>query len=139
MQEVQEFKKLIEGYRPQLNNLETTSVKCCLPPSTPGGPKAAKLTPTLAESSSTVTTELEIVWERYNTLGAVATERGHVLEGFLPSVQQYESSRGAWGQNLEKWEEQVSNLPPPATKPALVEKQIKHIKVDNVHDKYLDT
>ena len=79
-----------------------------------------------------MTTELQVVCERYNALGAVAKERGHVLEGFLPSVQQYESSRGAWAGNLDKWEEQVSSLPPPATKPAIVEEQIQQIKVDNL-------
>ena len=75
--------------------------------------------------------------EHYNALGAVATERGQVLGGFLPSVQQYESSQGAWGNNLENWEEQVSCLPPPATKPAVVEEQIRHIKVDNSYCNFL--
>lgn len=124
-----DFKQLVEGYKPQLNKLETISSKCSLPPSTPGGPKTAKLMPTVTGRTSKVTTELQVVWERYNALDIVAMERCDVLGGFLPSVQQYESSRGAWGQNLEKWEEQVSTLPPPATKPALVEEQIRDIKV----------
>ena len=125
IQEVQEFKRTVVDYRPQLLTLDAASAKCCTPPPTPGGPKPAKPD----ESASEVAKELQTVWDRYNSLETVATERGVVLSEFLPSVQQYESSQGAWLRILGNWEERVSNLSPPATKPVVVEQQIKDIKV----------
>ena len=125
MLEVQEFKQTVASYRPQLLNLDATSGKCCTPPPTPGGPKPAKPD----QTASDVVKELQAVWDRYNSLETMATERGTVLSEFLPSVQQHESSQGVWLQNLEAWEKQVTDLPPPATKPSLVEQQIQQIKV----------
>ena len=52
-----------------------------------------------------------------------------MAEGFVPSVQQYDSSRGAWEDKLCGWEEQVSGLSPLATKPAVLKEQIQEIKV----------
>lgn len=135
MQEMREFKQLVDSYRPQMSNLDLTSSKCCVPPPTPGGPKTTKLVPAVTESTNKVTTALQSVWERYNGLDVVVKERSEVLEGFLPNVQQYESLQGAWGQNLEKWEDRVSHLPPPSTKPALIEEQIREIKV-HIHVQY---
>ena len=133
MQEMQEFKQVVQNYRPQLIALDTTSSQCCLPPTTPGGPKST----TVTENMSTVTVAAQVVWERYNALEVAATKREEILTSFLPSVQQYESSRGAWCTILEKWEGQVANLPSPATKPALVEQQIIEIKVTDNHTLYL--
>ena len=129
MKEVQEFKQTFASYRPHLLNLETTSAKCCTPPPTPGGPK-----PTRPDETATkVSAKLQVVWDRYNSLETTAAQRGVVLAEFLPSVQQYESSQDAWVNNLEKWEEQVSNMSPPATTPALVDQQIREIKVSNMY------
>ena len=123
---MQDFKLTVAGYRPQLLNLDAASAKCCTPPPTPGGrPQPTKPD----ETASEVAKELRRVWDRYNSLEAAATERETVLAEFLPIVQQHESSQGAWLQILENWEETVANLSPPATTPALVEQQIKEIKV----------
>ena len=129
VQEVQEFNQMVNQYRPQLDHLDIVSTKCIVPPPTPGGPKATKPLPTEPESASKVTDRQQEIWQRYSSLGVVATERSKLLGRFLPSVQQYESSRGAWGRNLEGWEEKVSNFPHLATRPALLEDQIREIKV----------
>ena len=136
LQAVTEFKQVVEKYKPNLLDLDRVSSRCCFPPPTPGGPKISTK-PT--KSMTKVTTDLQEVWECYNALGEVVATRGTVLEGFLPTVQQFESSRGAWGQNLEKWEEQVSNLPQPATKPVILEEQIKAIKVCNLSSTFIRT
>ena len=126
LQKMQDFKQTVADYRPQLLNLDAASAKCCTPPPTPGGrPQPTKPD----ETASEVAKELRRVWDRYNSLEAAATERETVLAEFLPIVQQHESSQGAWLQILENWEETVANLSPPATTPALVEQQIKEIKV----------
>ena len=75
MQEVQEFKQTVASYRPQLLNLDATLGKCCTPPPTPGGPKPAKLDQTALD----VVKELQAVWDRYNSLETMVTERGTVL------------------------------------------------------------
>ena len=124
-QEVQEFKQTVTNYRPHLLNLESASANCCTPPPTPGGPKPTKPDQTASE----VAAELQVVWDRYNSLETVATERGAVLAEFLPSVQQHESSQEAWLRNLETWEKRVSELSLPGTKPVLVDQQIREIKV----------
>ena len=58
MQEVQEFKQLVESYRPQMSNLDLSSSKCCVPPPNPGGPKTTKPIPAVTEITDKVTTAL---------------------------------------------------------------------------------
>ena len=52
-----------------------------------------------------------------------------MLESFMPSVQQYNSSRGAWEDLLCGWEEKAAALPPPAASPKTIQEQIDCIKV----------
>ena len=126
LQEVQDFKHTVSSYQPQLLSLDAASAKCCTPPPTPERrPKPTKHD----QTGSEVSKELQAVWERYNSLEAAATEREAVLTEFLPSVQQHESSQGAWLKILENWEETVANMSPPATTPSLIEQQIQDIKV----------
>ena len=128
LREVQDFQQLVDNYRPEIIALETTSAKCTSPP-TSGAPTSTTQAPKETEDASTVTTKQTEVWSRYDALTLLAQERQGVLEGFLPVVQQYESSQTAWEGNLSGWEERAAALPPPATRPAAVEGQIREIKV----------
>ena len=65
----------------------------------------------------------------YERLKALVDERHSMLESFMPSVQQYNSSRGAWEDLLCSWEEKAAALPPPAATPTSIQEQIDSIKV----------
>ena len=66
---------------------------------------------------------------RYDNLKSLAAERQGVLSSFVPTVQQYESSQGAWATLLCGWEEKAALLPPPGAKINTIREQIEEIKV----------
>ena len=67
--------------------------------------------------------------ERYDALRALVGERRGLVSDFLPIVQQYESSRGAWQDLLCGWEERAEGLPPPSATPANIQAQLEDLKV----------
>ena len=71
------------------------------------------------------------IQQSYDQLKALTDERQSMLEMFLPNVQQYNSSRGAWEVLLCGWEEKAAALPPPAATPVSIQEQINGIKVES--------
>lgn len=69
---------------------------------------------------------------RYDNLKSLAVERHGVLSSFVPTVQQYESSQGAWATLLCGWEEKAAMLPPPGAKTNTIREQIEEIKVSTL-------
>ena len=69
------------------------------------------------------------VQQCYDRLKVLVDERDSMLETFMPSVQQYNSSRGAWEDLLCGWEEKAAALPPPGATPSSIQGQIDNIKV----------
>ena len=125
---MRDLQHVIDDYRPEITSLDTLSSSCSPPPSS-AEPKTTQISVKETEKLSKVTAKQADVWSRYNDLSALLRERLRVAEEFVPSVQQYNSSRGAWEDKLCGWEERVSGLSPPATNPAVLEEQIQEIKV----------
>lgn len=111
LREVQDFLAQVDKYRPSMDQLSSL---------------AASADPTGEAALSTTDKELQ---DRYEGLKALGGERQALLADYLPSVQQYESSRGAWQDLLCGWEEKVGQLPPPLATPTAIQAQLQNIKV----------
>ena len=111
LHEDQDFQRQVENYRPNMDSLSSL---------------AAAADPTDETATGIKMKELQ---ERYDRLKTLSSERRDILTNFLPSVQQYESSRGAWQDLLCDWEEKVEQLPPPSVTPKAIQAQMEEIKV----------
>ncbi len=78
LREVQDFLHQVDKYRPHMEHV--SSLADSADPTGEGAPSAQN----------------QALQERYQHLQALASKRQDLLAEFLPSVQQYESSRGAW-------------------------------------------
>ncbi len=111
LREIQDFQRQVDNYGPQMDNLSSLATVA-----DPFNETASK-------------TKMKALQNRYDQLKALPKERQGILDEFLPIVQQYESSRGAWQDLLCGWEEKVELLPPPKATPAAIQVQIDDIKV----------
>lgn len=111
LREVQEFQSKVGKYRPKMEGLSDLA--------------------TVADPSNEAAagTKMKELQERYDRLQALLKERRGLLSDFLPSVQQYESSRGAWQDLLCGWEEKTEQLAPPFATPETILKQLEEVKV----------
>ena len=82
-----------------------------------------------------VSSKMAEIQQSYDQLKALIEERRSMLKSFMPSVQQYNSSRGAWEDLLCGWEEKAAALPPLAASPKAIQEQIDNIKVMQNMDK----
>ena len=111
IQEAQDFQKVVSTYNP---NMELLTYLASEAQPSGEGPVSSKM----AE-----------VQQNYDRLKALIDERRSLLESFMPIVQQYNSSRGAWEDLLCGWEDKSASLPPPGATPASIREQIDDIKV----------
>ena len=110
--EVQEFQRVVTSYKPEVELLSELA--------------------TQAQSSGEkepVCSKMAGIQQNYDRLKMLVAERQDMLESFMPSVQQYNSSRGAWEDLLCGWEEKAAALPPPGATPESVQEQIDDVKV----------
>ena len=82
-----------------------------------------------AKNEGEVGSELADLQARYERLQALPVVRLGLLEDFLPSVQQYESSRGAWLDLLCGWEMKMEQPSSPTVTPKAILTQLNQIKV----------
>lgn len=108
---VQDFHSQVDKYKPKMDHLSSLAATA-----DPSG-------------QDTAGTKLKELVERYDNLKALAGERRGLLADYLPTVQQYESSRGAWQDLLHGWEEKVEQLPPPMATSQAIQAQIEDLKV----------
>ena len=108
---MQEFMAQVDKYSPKIEELSS---------------QAATADPTGEADISTKMAELK---DRYERLKVLAGERQGLEAGYLPIVQQYESSRGAWQDLLCGWEEKVEKLPPPGATPEAIQVQLDDLRV----------
>ena len=120
--EAQQFQRTIESYHPTMDSLAALVItdQSALGEGEPDQSPASK---------NEAKTEMSVLWSRYNSLKALEEARLNLFVGFLPTVQQYESSQDAWATLLQGWEEKASLLPPPGGRPETVQEQIEEIKV----------
>lgn len=111
LRETQEFQHQVKKYCQNMDNLSLLA--CTADPSKEGE----------------VSSKMADLQTRYERLQALPASRQSMLEGFLPPVQQYESSRGAWLDLLCDWEEKVEQLPSLMATPKAILVQLTHIKV----------
>ena len=112
LREAQEFVVEVEAYRPRMTNL--SSMAAVADPGEDGGE---------------VQTKSKDLQRRYEDLCKLPTHRQEVLGDFLPVVQQYESSRGAWLDLLCGWEKKANQLSPPMATPSSIMPQLDEMKV----------
>ena len=117
LREVQDFQARVQKHRPSMDRLSSLADSA-----DPAG--------TAAPSSTN-----KALQERYERLKALGEERQALLSDYLPSVQQYESSRGAWLDLLCGWEEKAGHLPPPQATPTNIQAQLQDIKVWMLSDR----
>lgn len=86
-----------------------------------------------------VSSKMAEVQQYYDRLKVLVDERDSMLETFMPSVQQYNSSRGAWEDLLCGWEEKAAALPPPGATPTSIQRQIDNIKVGKKNKKKIES
>lgn len=115
--EAQDFQRVISSYKPELEQLSQLATEA--QPSGGDGGEGPSVSSKMAE-----------IQQSYDQLKALIVERRSMLESFMPSVQQYNSSRGAWEDLLCGWEEKAAALPPPAASPKAIQEQIDDIKVN---------
>lgn len=111
LRELQAFQIGVEKFSSQMTNLSSL---------------AATADPSGQDTAGTKMADLV---RRYERLKALAGERQGLLAGYLPSVQQYESSRGAWQDLLCGWEGEAEQLTPPLATPLAIQEQIEELKV----------
>ena len=78
---------------------------------------------------SEVQCQMEVLRSRYENLCSLPARRQELLGDFLPIIQQYESSRGAWLDLLCRWEEKADRFAPPMATPASIALQLDEMKV----------
>lgn len=111
---MQEFQRQVESYGQDMDNLSSL----------------AKMADPSSEGE--VSSKMVDLQTRYERLQALPALRQGMLADFLPTVQQYESSRGAWLDLLCGWEEKVEQLPPPMATPTAILEQLDQIKVGHL-------
>lgn len=108
---MQEFQRQVERHRQDMDNLSSLALTAD------------------TNSEGQVSSKMADLQTRYEGLQVLPSLRQGTLADFLPSVQQYESSRGAWQDLLCGWEEKVEQLPPPMATPKAIQMQLDQIKV----------
>ena len=111
MRELQEFLSQVSKYAPKVEQLSSQAETA-----DPVGDTA-------------IATKMAELRERYEGLKALGGERQEMEADFLPIVQQYESSRGAWQDLLCGWEEKAGKLPPPSATSEAIQAQLEELKV----------
>ena len=114
LREIQDFMKAVEGYQPQIDSLTLLANQA---DESGQGAEGAKMA---------------TIQQQYDSLKVLAAERQRMLSSFLPSVQQYESSKGAWETLLCDWERKAELFPPPSAKPDAIQQQIEDMMVSTV-------
>ena len=115
--EAQEFQRVVSSYKPELEQLSQLATEAQFSEGEERG------------ENSSVSSKMAEIQQNYDRLKALIDERRSMLESFMPSVQQYNSSRGAWEDLLCGWEGKAAALPPPAASPKAIQEQIDDIKV----------
>ena len=115
--EAQEFQRVVSSYKPELEQLSQLATE------------AQRSEGDGGEGPSVSSSKMAEIEQSYDRLKALIEERRSMLESFMPSVQQYNSSRGAWEDLLCGWEGKAAALPPPAASPKAIREQIDDIKV----------
>lgn len=110
---MQEFTLCVEGYKTHMDNLTAT----------------ASLAKAEGEEEGEVTSKMADLQHRYDNLCSLPLQRREILEDYLPTVQQYESSRGAWLDLLSGWEDKMDQLAPPMATPISITIQVDEMKV----------
>lgn len=118
--EAQEFQRVVSSYKPELEQLSQLATEA----QRSKGDREE-------EGPSVSSSKMAEIEQSYNRLKALIEERRSMLKSFMPSVQQYNSSRGAWEDLLCGWEGKAAALPPPAASPKAIREQIDDIKVCN--------
>ena len=115
--EAQEFQRVVSSYKPELEQLSQLATEAQFSEGEERG------------EDPSVSSKMAEIQQNYDRLKALIDERRSMLESFMPSVQQYNSSRGAWEDLLCGWEGKAAALPPPAASPKAIQEQIDDIKV----------
>lgn len=115
--EAQEFQRVVSSYKPELEQLSQLAAE---PQSSEGEERG---------EGPSIPSKMAEIQQNYDRLKALIDERRLMLELFMPSVQQYNSSRGAWEDLLCGWEGKAAALPPLAASPKAIQEQIDDIKV----------
>ena len=123
----QEFQRSVEGYRATIDSLATLVITDRLASGTGEADQSST-----SKSETESETEISALWSRYDGLKAVVESRLSLCVGFLPTVQQYESSQDAWATLLRDWEGKAALLPPPGGRPETILEQVEEIKVGAV-------
>ena len=115
VKEVQEFQKTVDSYKPELETVAALATQCRR-----GEP---------SETDQSADSKVADMQHCYDNLKSLAVERQSVLSSFVPTVQQYESSQGAWATLLCGWEEKAAMLPPAGARIETIQAEIEEIKV----------
>ena len=126
IREVQGFQKAVESYKPELENLTTLLAECERSTPDQSAPSTGE---TNQSSASLPKSKMAEIWQRYDNLKVVAAVRTSMLSSFVPTVQQYESSQGAFATLLCGWEEKAAILPPPGARPETVQGEMEDVQV----------
>ena len=119
VKEVQEFQRTVDSYKPELEIVVALATQCRR-----GAPSE-----TDQSGESSADSKVADMQHCYDNLKSLAVERHGVLSSFVPTVQQYESSQGAWATLLCGWEEKAAMLPPAGARVETIQKEIEEIKV----------
>ena len=115
VKEVQEFQRTVDSYKPELESVVALATQCR---------RAAP-----SETDQSADSKVADMQHCCDNLKSLAVERHGVLSSFVPTVQQYESSQGAWATLLCGWEEKAAMLPPAGARVETIQEEIAEIKV----------
>ena len=119
VKEVQEFQKTVDSYKPELETVAALATQC----------RRGEPSETDQSGESSADSKVADMQRCYDNLKSLAVERQGVLSSFVPTVQQYESSQGAWATLLCGWEEKAAMLPPAGARIETIQAEIEEIKV----------
>ena len=124
---MQDFQNQVDKYEPQMAQL--SSLAAAVDSGVAGEAQTAQVPSSNGPVNGGKADKNHQLQDRYERLKALTGQRQEMLADYLPSVQQYESSRGAWQDLLCGWEEKVEQLPPPFATPTAIQAQLQDIKV----------
>lgn len=124
---MQDFQNQVDKYEPQMARL--SSLAAAVDSGVAGEAQMTQVPSSNGPINGGKADKNQQLQDRYECLKALAGQRQGMLADYLPSVQQYESSRGAWQDLLCGWEEKVELLPPPFATPTSIQAQLHDIKV----------
>ena len=120
IQEARDFEDTTKSYKPELERLASLAEDC----RSSASAETAVSESVLSSEEARVSARVIELTRRYDALAVALGDRLDLLNGHVPTLQQFASSERAWSTLLAEWERRVASLPPPGATSATLQTQL---------------